>query len=483
MLAQEIIHGIKKPKEGDNVVIKLNMAKAYDRVSWAYTCLVMRKMGFSVFFIEMIWRIMSNNWMLNNLYLNQNYQGFHMEPRGPQINHLSFADDVIIFTSGQRTSIQLIMKTLTTYEQVSNQLINRDKSHFMLPVDSPQGIAEMLNEEAGFTQKDSPINYLGCPLYIGGQRDIYYSHLVDKIAKRISGWQAKMLNFGGRLTIVKHVLHSIPIHTMAAISPPKTTLHYIKRLTADLFWGREKDKKKYHWASWENITFPYDEGGLGVRHLNDICNSLQYKQWWNFRSTNSLWGQFLKAKYCQRANPVVKNFWWDNWLGEGPLAHHTNESNRLNNNTISQYMLNGGWNETMCSQEIGVRPVIWNKPPVNYCKLNTDGSALANPGSIGRGGILRDQAGNLIFAFTVPLGTGFNNQAEVQMESVQCLHTYREANTIADFLAKLSHKKDIPQYFYTLSQLPVPIKGSYFLEKMGMINFRRRKLKRVKKPP
>ncbi|WMV46066.1 hypothetical protein MTR67_039451 [Solanum verrucosum] len=383
MLAQEIIHGIKKPKEGDNVVIKLNMAKAYDRVSWAYTYLVMRKMGFSVFFIEMIWRIMSNNWMLNKLYLNQNYQGFHMEPRGPQINHLSFADDVIIFTSGQRTSIQLIMKTLTTYEQVSNQLINRDKSHFMLHVDSPQGIAEMLKEEAGFTQKDNPINYLGCPLYIGGQRNIYYSHLVDKIAKRISGWQATMLNFGGRLTIVKHVLHSIPIHTMAAISPPKTTLHYIKRLTADLFWGREKDKKKYHWASWENITFPYDEGGLGVRHLNDICNSLQYKQWWHFRSTNSLWGQFLKAKYCHRANPVVKkwdtgqslvwkymsnnksqveehiiwkinsgtcSFWWDNWLGEGPLAHHTNESNRLNNNTISQYMLNGGWNETMVRQ-------------------------------------------------------------------------------------------------------------------------------------
>ncbi|WMV30092.1 hypothetical protein MTR67_023477, partial [Solanum verrucosum] len=279
---QEIIHGIKKPKEGDNVVIKLDMAKAYDRVFWAYTCLVMRKMGFSEFFIDMIWTIMSNNWysviingakhgffhstrglkqgdflspalfilgaevlsrMLNNLYLNKNYQGFHMEPKGPQISHLSFADDVIIFTSGQRTSNQLIMKTLTTYEQVSDQLINRDKSHSMLPVDSPQGIAEMIKEEAGFRQKDNPINYLGCPLYIGGQRIIYYSHLVDKIAKRISGWQAKMLNFGGRLTLVKHVLHFIPIHTMAAISPPKTTLHYIKRLTADFFWEEKKIRK------------------------------------------------------------------------------------------------------------------------------------------------------------------------------------------------------------------------------------------------
>jgi len=319
MLAQEIIHGIKKPKEGDNVVIKLDMAKAYDRVSWAYTCMIMRKMGFSEFFIDVIWRIMSNNWysviingarhgffhstrglkqgdpfspalfilgaevlsrMLNNIYLNQNYQGFHMEPRGPQINHLSFADDVIIFTSGKRLDIQLIMKTLITYEQVSNQLINRDKSHFMIPVDSPQDITDIIKAETGFTQKDSPINYLGCPLYIGGQRIIYYSQLVDKVAKRISGWQSRLLNFGGRLILVKHVLQSIPIHTMAAISPPKTTLQYIKSLTADFFWGREKDKKKYHWASWENITFPYDEGGLEVRHLKDICTSLQYKQWW-----------------------------------------------------------------------------------------------------------------------------------------------------------------------------------------------------------
>ncbi|KAH0650211.1 hypothetical protein KY284_030123 [Solanum tuberosum] len=162
--------------------------------------------------------------------------------------------------------------------------------------------------------------------------------------------------------------------------------------------------------------------------------------------------------------------------------------------------------------------------------------ALANPGKIGGGRILRDQAGDIIFAFIVPLGTGTNNQAEVQaavfglnwcyqhgyrkvvlevdsellthwlnlninppwkiqqyvqelqnliqqMEAFQCLHTYREANTMADFLAKLSHKKDILQLFYTLNQLPIPVKGSYLLEKIGMINFRRRKLKRIKKPP
>lgn len=54
MLAQELIHGIKKSKEGDNVVIKLDMAKAYDRISWDFICLVMRRFGFAEIFIDII---------------------------------------------------------------------------------------------------------------------------------------------------------------------------------------------------------------------------------------------------------------------------------------------------------------------------------------------------------------------------------------------------------------------------------------------
>ncbi|XP_060200074.1 uncharacterized protein LOC132628293 [Lycium barbarum] len=47
LLAQEIVHEIRKPNKGGNVVIKLDMNKAYDRISWNFICAVMRKMGFS----------------------------------------------------------------------------------------------------------------------------------------------------------------------------------------------------------------------------------------------------------------------------------------------------------------------------------------------------------------------------------------------------------------------------------------------------
>jgi len=203
--------------------------------------------------------------------------------------------------------------------------------------------------------------------------------------------------------------------------------------------------------------------------------------------------------------------------------------------------LPANWSEVVesierCNQETRVTLVMWKTPPPNRYKLNMDGSALHNPGKIGGGGILRDEQGIIIFAFAIPLGEGTNNQAEVQAACYglnwciqhgynniilevdsklltkwllqvvappwkiqvyiqdlqllakqcvffQCLHTYREANGTADLLAKHSHKHDIVQHYYTHPQLPHAIKGSYLLEKMGVQNFRRKKLKRIKQPP
>ncbi|KAK6777627.1 hypothetical protein RDI58_024345 [Solanum bulbocastanum] len=79
------------------------------------------------------------------------------------------------------------MKSLGEYESTSGQLINKEKSHFMIPDNTAQNIMDTIQEVTGFSKKDSPISYLGCPLYIGRQRIIYYSQLVEKISKKICG--------------------------------------------------------------------------------------------------------------------------------------------------------------------------------------------------------------------------------------------------------------------------------------------------------
>ncbi|XP_049359576.1 uncharacterized protein LOC125824269 [Solanum verrucosum] len=243
---------------------------------------------------------------LNRLHNNPEFHGFFMEIRWPQVNYLSFADDIIIFTLGRKKFLKLIMHSLKTYEETSGQLVNKDKSHFMIHSNAFNITRDTIKRTTGFKQKEGPITYLGYPFFIGRPRIIYFSDLIGKVINKISGWQAKLLNYGGRLTLVKHVLQSMPIHLLAAISPPVTIIKEIQSLMAYFFWGWRNDRKKYHWSSWNNLSFPYDEGGIGVRNLKDVCIAFQYKQRWVFRYKHTLWGDFLKAKYCERSNPISR---------------------------------------------------------------------------------------------------------------------------------------------------------------------------------
>ena len=180
--------------------------------------------------------------------------------------------------------------------------------------------------------------------------------------------------------------------------------------------------------------------------------------------------------------------------------------------------------------------VSWNKPRLGTYKLNTDGSALQNSGKIGGGGILRDHQGKILYAFSLPFGVCTNNTTEIKaalygldwceqhgyknielevdsellykwinnnikipwrheetvqqiqhiirkLDHFQCHHIFREANCTADLLSKWSHNLEILHHFYTTRQLKGAIKGSYLLEKIGIQNFRRRKIKRIKHPP
>jgi len=150
--------------------------------------------------------------------------------------------------------------------------------------------------------------------------------------------------------------------------------------------------------------------------------------------------------------------------------------------------------------------------------------------------VLRNSLGEIIFAFSTPLGEGTNNQAEVeaalfglswcaqlnymdvilevdsqllvdwlmnntstpwsislQMQKLhqmvtqfthfKCIHTLREANFVADSLSKHSHQLSSPHVYYNVQQLP-KLAAAYLQQDLaGMASFRRRKLKRIKEPP
>ncbi|XP_019256252.1 PREDICTED: uncharacterized protein LOC109234638 [Nicotiana attenuata] len=128
LLTQQIVTDMRlRTKVGPNVIMKLDMTKAYDRLSWLFLTKVLRKMGFSERFIGMVFaEALSRG--LNALHLNLYFCGYGLPKWSPKINHLSYADDMIIFSSSDATSLRLIMEVLAHYESASGQLVNKAKS-------------------------------------------------------------------------------------------------------------------------------------------------------------------------------------------------------------------------------------------------------------------------------------------------------------------------------------------------------------------
>ncbi|XP_075095081.1 uncharacterized protein LOC142173399 [Nicotiana tabacum] len=77
------------------------------------------------------------------------------------------------------------------------------------------------------------------------------------------------------------------------------------------------------------------------------------------------------------------------------------------------------WNELYpivehIKHHTSVTQVIWQRPESPSVKVNSDGSALSNPGRIWVGVIIRDYTSEFIHAIATPLGEGTDNLAEIE---------------------------------------------------------------------
>lgn len=80
LLAQELLQKLHCKARGGNVIMKIDLSKAYDRLSWLFLLQVLRKFSFSEVFIDIVWWILFNCWY--PILVNGQVQGFFKSSRG-----------------------------------------------------------------------------------------------------------------------------------------------------------------------------------------------------------------------------------------------------------------------------------------------------------------------------------------------------------------------------------------------------------------
>ncbi|XP_060183095.1 uncharacterized protein LOC132613053 [Lycium barbarum] len=369
LLTQEIIADIRLRTKPANVVMKLDMATTYDRVSWLFLLKVLRKFGFSEVLVDMIFRLVSNSY---SVLINGQHQGFFQSSRGvkqrdpfspnlsilstevltrninalhqihqfkgygfpkwsPKVNHLAYADDMIIFSSADVFSLQLVMEILKKYEKTSAQKINKEKSAVYMHKNVPGDVSITVEIVTGIGRKYFPFTYLGCPIYHSRRKKDFFTNILMKIMNRLQSWKGKLLSFGGRAILIKHVLQSMSIHLLSAVNAPIGVIRQIHKMFAQLFWSNTVGGKSRHWASWNRPCFPVMEGGMGFRSLHDVFVALICKLWWNLRTNHP---------YRGMGN---SRFWFDNWTGMGAL-YYTVEGYDENVQNVANMVDQGQWN-------------------------------------------------------------------------------------------------------------------------------------------
>ncbi|XP_041020442.1 uncharacterized protein LOC121262077 [Juglans microcarpa x Juglans regia] len=87
-----------------------------------------------------------------------------------------------------------------------------------------------------------------------------------------------------KLSMFKNLLCIVQIKFLIGTSSgsyvPQVTISKIMKLMSSFFWGEANGREKKKWVSWNHICKPAEEGGLGVRSLQDTQKALHMRFAW-----------------------------------------------------------------------------------------------------------------------------------------------------------------------------------------------------------
>ena len=79
---------------------------------------------------------------------------------------------------------------------------------------------------------------------------------------------------GGRLTLVKSMLASLPIYFMSLFQMSRSVCLRLEKIQRDFLWGYGALESKPHVVKWDIVCLDKRKGGLGVRCLHSLNKTL-----------------------------------------------------------------------------------------------------------------------------------------------------------------------------------------------------------------
>ncbi|KAK1276479.1 hypothetical protein QJS04_geneDACA020812 [Acorus gramineus] len=335
-ISQEIIANLHKDKRS-GVILKMDFAKAYDNVVWDFLLQVMALHGFSSNWLRMIRLcIGSANASVN---INGSVCGFFPINRGLRqgdplspllfsivanvlsrmclkaerarwivglpctnggtpITHLQYADDTMMFAEPEVDVLGGYKFILSCFSLLSGLSINWSKSALCaIHVESTR--AESLAALLGCELQQAAPKHLGLPLVQSRLLRKDWTPLVERVEKRLAGWQNRCLSSAGKLVLLQAVLSNLPTFYLSIFRIPQTVLKKIDVIRRRFFWnGAGRGAIKPHLVQWTHITQPKASGGLGVLDLEFMNKALLAKWLWRWAlHPNSLWVRLFKERY------------------------------------------------------------------------------------------------------------------------------------------------------------------------------------------
>ncbi|RVW74561.1 Copper-transporting ATPase PAA1, chloroplastic [Vitis vinifera] len=182
------------------------------------------------------------------------------------------------------------------FTSASGLRINLAKSE-VIPVGEVEDI-ELLAVELGCKVGTLPSVYLGLPLGAKHKAMAMWDGVEARMRRRLALWKRQYLSKGGRITLIKSTLASMPIYQLSLFRMPKLVVKRLEKLQRDFLWGGGSLERKIHLINWAVVCTQKESGGLGIRKIDLLNKTLLGKWIWRFAiEEDFFWRKVVEVKY------------------------------------------------------------------------------------------------------------------------------------------------------------------------------------------